>query len=116
MGMDHVGPPAVHHPSRARGRGGVQPVAVIVLLDTSRRADPLHRDAVDDLGRRCAVGQAERDRSGQHHHLVTGGGHVLGDASQLQGRAAREVGRVVGGHVEDAHRARRRDSTGVAVS
>jgi hypothetical protein len=29
---------------------------------------------------------------------------VAGDALQLQGGAAREIGRVVGGHVEDAHR------------
>jgi hypothetical protein len=104
MGVDHVGPPAVHHRSRVLGRRGVEPVAVVVLFDASRGADPVHRHTVHDLGPRLAVGQAEPDRAREHRDLVPALGDVADDALQLQGGAAREVGRVVGGHVEDAHR------------
>jgi hypothetical protein len=104
MGVDHVGPPAVHQRSRVPGRRGVEPVSVVVLFDPSRGADPVHGHAVDDLGPRRSVDQAEPDRAREHCDLVTARDDVAGDALQLQRGTAREVGRVVGGHVEDAHR------------
>jgi hypothetical protein len=104
MGMDDVGPPAVHHRRRAARRGGVEPVAVVILFDAAGGADPVHSDAVNGRSAGLPVGETEPDRARQHLDPMTRGGDVVGDATQLEGGAAREVGRVVGGHVEDAHR------------
>lgn len=104
MGMDDVGPPTVHHLGRIRRRGGVQPVAVVVLGEAVSGADPVQGDTVDALGPCLAVTEADRAR--EHGHLVTGRGDVSGDALQLQRGPAREVGRVVGRHIEDPHSCR----------
>ena len=89
---------------RAQRRVRVEPVPVVVLPDQPAGADPVHRHPVDRLARGLAVGEALADRPGQHRDVVACGPDVLGDAAQLQRGPAREVGRVVGGHVEDAHR------------